>query len=186
MLRVVVRAAFFDGKVFSEISEEPEDMFRALGIVLVAAIAFGLGIRSVLDVSTGTDNVIDTNLRMFVAMATIVTSWAIWSGVVWLLGTRLFQGKATYRGLLRTLGICYGPLVFWMFLNLPVGGPLLSMWAHIWILAVGVLAVQRAQDFAWWKAGISASIGWLWGLVIVPYFLVAPFILAPPLLVPTA
>ena len=177
MLRIVVRAAFFDGTVFSEIGEEPEDMFRALGAVVVAAIAFGLGIRSVLDLSPGTDSAIDTNLAMFVAMSTIVTSWVIWSGMVWLLGTKLFQGKASYRGLLRTLGICYGPVVFWLFLNIPVGGPLLGMLAHIWILAVGVLAVRRAQEFAWWKAGMAASIGWLWALVIVPTYMVAPLLL---------
>ena len=166
----------FDGTVFGEIGEEPEHMFRALGTVLVAAVAFGLGIRTILDVSAGADNAIDINLRMFVAMSTILTGWAVWTGMVWLLGTKLFRGKAGYRGLLRTLGICYGPVVLWMFLNLPVGGPLLGMWAHVWNLGVGVLAVQRAQDIAWWKAGISASIGWLWGLVLVPAFLVLPLV----------
>ena len=180
MLKVVVRAALFDGTVFAEIGEEPEDMFRALGVVLVAAIAFGLGIRSVIDVAPGGDNTIDPNLAMFVVISTIVTSWAVWSGMVWLLGTKLFGGKAGYRGLLRTLGICYGPMVFWLFLNIPAAGPLLSTAAHIWILAVGVLAVRQAQDIAWGKASISASIGWLWALVIVPTFLVLPFLVPPP------
>ena len=174
MLRVAVRAALFDGTVFDEIGEEPEDMFRALGVVLVAAIAFGLGVRSVLDTGAGSDNGVEINLTMFIAISSIVTSWAIWSAMVWLLGTKLFQGKASYRGLLRALGICYGPVVFWLFLNVPIGGPLLSMFAHIWILMAGVVAVQRAQDFAWWKAVISASIGWLWALVLLPIFLVVP------------
>ena len=177
MLKVVVRAALFDGTVFAEIGEEPEDMFRALGTVLVASIAFGLGIRSVIDVVPGGDNAIDTNLAMFIAMLTIVSSWAVWTVMVWLLGTKLFGGKASYRGLLRTLGICYGPVVFWLFLNIPDAGRLIAIWAHIWILAVGVLAVRRAQDFAWWKAGMAASIGWLWAMVIVPTYMVAPLLL---------
>ena len=174
MLKVALRAAFFDGSVFSEIGEEPHDMFRALGVVLVAAIAFGLGVRSFIDAAPGANDALEINLTMFIAISTIVTGWAIWSAMVWLLGTKLFQGKAGFRGLLRALGICYGPAVFWLFLNIPSAGPLIGMWAHIWILGVGVLAVQRAQNFAWWKAGISASIGWLWALVLVPLFLVPP------------
>ena len=172
MLRVAVRAAFFDGSVFGEIGENPADMFRALGVVLVAAVAFGLGVRSFIGAGPATDDAVAINLTMFIAISSIVTSWAIWSGMVWILGTKLFGGKASYRGLLRALGICYGPVVFWLFLNIPSAGPLIGMWAHIWILGVGVLAVKRAQDFAWWKAGISASIGWLWALVLVPLFLV--------------
>ncbi|MCL0028750.1 YIP1 family protein [Dehalococcoidia bacterium] len=177
MLRLAARAAFFDGSVFTEIVEQPEYMFRALGVVLVAAVAFGLGIRTLIDVAAATDNPIDTNYRMVVAMSTIITSWAIWTVLAWLIGSKLFQGSATYRALLRALGLCYGPMVLWMFVNLPVPvGPLLSMWAHIWTMMVGVLAVQRTQDFAWWKAIMSAAIGWLWGLVIVPYYLVPTFL----------
>ena len=180
MLLLALRAAVFDSRVFGEIGEEPEDIFRSLGVVAVAAIAFGLGIRSNIDVAADARVSLDINLAMFIAMLTIVTSWAVWSGMVWLLGTKLFGGKAGYRGLLRTLGICYGPMVFWLFLNIPAAGPLLSTAAHIWILAVGVLAVRQAQDIAWWKASISASIGWLWALVIVPTFLVLPFLVPPP------
>ncbi len=176
MLKLAARAAFFDGAVFGEIGEQPQDMFRALGVVLVAAVGFGVGIRSLIDVTAAVENPIDTNLRMFVAMSTIITSWAVWTVLAWLLGSKLFRGRATYRGLLRALGLCYGPVVLWMFVNLPVGGPLLSMWAHVWTMMAGVLAVQRTQDFAWWKASMSTSIGWLWGLVIVPYVLVAPFL----------
>lgn len=176
MLRLAARAALFDGSVFTEIMEQPEYMFRALGVVVVAAVAFGLGIRTLIDVTVATDNQIDTNFRMFVAMSTIITSWAVWTVLAWIIGSKLFGGSATYRGLLRALGLCYGPLVLWMFVNLPVGGPLLSMWAHIWMMMAGILAVQRTQNFAWWKAIISVSIGWLWGLVIVPYILVAPFL----------
>ena len=174
MLRVAVRAALFDRTVFREIGEDPQDMFRALGVVLVAAVAFGLGIRTFFDSGPSPGDLLETNLTMFIAMSTIVTGWAIWTALVWVLGTKLFGGKASYRGLLRALGLCYAPMVFWLFVNIPEIGPLLSMWAHIWVLAVGVLAVRQAQDIAWWKAGISASIGWLWALVLVPVFLVVP------------
>jgi hypothetical protein len=180
MLKLALRAAVFDGRVFGEIGEEPKDMFRSLGVVAVAAIAFGLGIRSNIDVAADTGELVQVNLTMLIAMLTIVTSWAVWTVMVWLLGTKLFGGKASYRGLLRTLGICFGPMFFWLFLNIPVAGGWIALWAHIWVLAVGVLAVRQAQDFAWWKAGISASVGWLWALVIVPWVLVGPFLVPPP------
>ena len=179
MFRVALRAAFLDGTVFGEIGEEPQDMFRSLGVVMVAAIAFGLGVRSAFDGLPGAAEALEINLRMFVAISTVITSLAIWSGLVWILGTKLFQGKATYRAILRALGICYGPLVVWLFLNVPLGGTFVSMSSHIWVLMVGVLAVQRAQDIAWWKAGISASMGWLWALVIWVLLLPPTFSVAP-------
>ena len=46
MLAFAMRAALLDGRIYREIGEEPRAMFRALGTVLAAAVAFGLGLMN--------------------------------------------------------------------------------------------------------------------------------------------
>ncbi len=46
MLLVALRAALLDGRIYREIGEEPQAMFRALGTVIAVAVAFGLGLMN--------------------------------------------------------------------------------------------------------------------------------------------
>lgn len=173
----VFRAAFFDGSVFSEIDEQPEHMFRALGMVFFAALAFGAGIWSVFRHDADTNKMMDLNLVLFVGMSTILMGWVMWTAFAWMLGTKLFGGKAGYRALLRALGLSYLPVCLWLLINLPAGGMLIGLVSHVWLLMAGVTAIKHTEDFAWWKAIITGTIGWVWALVVMPVFLV----LAPAL-----
>ena len=168
----IFRAALFDGSVYSELDDQPEHMFRALGMVLVAALAFGAGVWSVFREGAKPDELMELNLVLFVGIATIVMGWVVWTGFAWMLGTKLFNGNAGYRALLRAMGLSYLPICIWLLANMPFGGPVLSLGSHIWLLGTGITAIKYTQEFAWWKAIISGAIGWFWALVVMPLFLV--------------
>lgn len=168
----ILRAALLDGSLFGEIDERPEHMFRALGMVFIAALAFGAGVWSQLPSGTEPERLFGLNLVLFVGIATIITGWIVWTAFAWMLGTKLFGGRAGYRVLLRALGLSYLPICAWLLLNVPlVGGPL-SLVSHFWLLGAGITAIKYTEDFAWWKAVVSGTIGWVWALVMMPLFLV--------------
>jgi hypothetical protein len=90
----------------------------------------------------------------------------IWSGVTYLIGSRLFHGTATWGELLRTLGFAQAPTVLAVFAIIPGIGFILLPVLSIWTLIAGVIAVRQALDFSTGKAIFTVVIGWL--VLIIP------------------
>ena len=172
MLSLAFRAAILDGGVYEEIREKQETAFSALGVVLVAGIAFGMGIWGLIRSPAQQGLDLDQNLYLILAVSSIFSSWVLWTVFVWLLGRLLFGGREGYRVSLRSLGVCYLPIAFWLMIGLPTVGAILFMLGAIWALASAVVAVKHIHDISWWKAGISTAVGWFWAIVLLPLFLV--------------
>ena len=178
MLLMAIRAALLDGRVYDEIRDRDEAMFGALGVVLIAAAAFGLGVWS-------RTRPVDSVALDFanwqtpaVAVSTVFTGWFVWAIVAWLIGRVLLRGDAGYRQTVRAVGVCYAPVALTLFMGAVPAFALIL--AGIWPLIAGVVAVKRTHRFAWWKAAIATPIGWFWGMIVVPYlFVFAPLSAAP-------
>ena len=164
MLNLAFRAAILDGGVYEDIRERQETAFSALGVVLIAGIAFGMGIWSQTPDGGRQGFRIEESANLLLAISSIFTSWVIWTVFVWLLARLLFGGAEGYRASLRSLGVCYLPMALWLLIGVPAVGPGLFMLGAVWTLAAGVAAVKHIHDIAWWKAGIAAAIGWFWRL----------------------
>ena len=179
MFSLALRAALLDGSVFDEIRDRPEAMFSALGIVLIAGVAFGLGVWNMTRVPGEVGFRLDQNLSLFVTISTTFTSWFVWSILIWLLGRVLLGGSAGYRETVRAVGICYAPIALLLFIGLQVAALVFLILGGVWPLVSVVVAVKRTHEFAWWKAGISSAVGWFWAIIIIPLlFVFMP--LAPP------
>ena len=150
-----------DGSVFRENRDRQETMLAALGVVIISGFAFSLGIW----VEVREPGLVGFDpgelFGLVMAVSTIMTGWFLWTLFVWILGIRLFQGDAGFRGALRSLGICYAPIALTVFYTFV---PLLMIVGIIWILFAGVVAIKNTLDFEWWKAGISVVIGWAWSV----------------------
>lgn len=181
MLRLAFRAALFDGSVYEEIREKQETAFSALGVVLVAGIAFGMGVWGLTRNPAQQGLNLDQNFYLLLAVSSIFSGWVVWTVFVWMLGARLFSGREGYRTSLRALGMCYLPLSLWLLIGLPAVWGALFMTGAVWTLASVVVAVKYIHDISWWKAGIAAAVGWFWGVILIPLFVVIlPARFGPP------
>ena len=176
MLRFTIRAALLDGSIYEELRERRETTFHALLSVLIGAAGFGIAVwRSV----PYSDAEVSRNLALFFAISIMIIAWYAWAAIVWLLGVRLFGGEGGFRSSVRAIGVCYAPLLLWVFMDFH---PLLSVVAlatgGAWVLVATVVAVKYALNIRWWQASVSAGIGWLWGVAIIPWVLIA-FIASP-------
>ena len=169
MLEQVVRAAFLDGRVYRNIGEGPEFMFRALGVVAVAGIAFGLGIRN-----ASFQDIDSRTVVMLLAFSTMVMGWVIWSSVVYVIGTMLFRGRASHRTLLRAMGIAYGPGILLVLVGVPSAGFFFWVISVSWLLVAASVAVQETQGFGWLRSMVPTVLGWFLTQIFLPWFIVLP------------
>ena len=76
MLAIAFRAAMLDGRIYGQIGDEPQAMFRSLGVVAAVAVAFGLG-----QMNSDFAGIEDSPTFVFLIVATtVVLGWLLWGG----------------------------------------------------------------------------------------------------------
>jgi hypothetical protein len=134
-----IGAAKLDVATYEEVEHDPEALGQAVIVILVVALAAGIGAAT----RAGVSGLVVT------AIASLV-GWFLWAGVTYLVGTRLLPGpqtQADFGQLLRTLGFSASPGVFQIFGIIPVIGAVIGLAASLWQLAAMVVAVRQALDY---------------------------------------
>lgn len=151
--RRALRAARLDARLFEEVEDDPRATVQAAGVVVLAAVAAGVGsgARGFGEIVVGT-------------VAALV-SWFVWAYLAYWIGTRLLPEPATHAShgqLLRTVGFASTPGVLRVLGVIGAVRGLVFLVAGIWMLAATVIAVRQALDYrSTWRAVGVSTIGWV-------------------------
>ena len=156
IVQKVLRAALLDRKAYDGVSDEPQPIIDAMAVVGVAAIALGLGVMN--ERLDGEE--VAPALVLSLAISTVLVGWGLWSASAWFVGTRVLGGGATYRTLLRAIGLAYAPGVFMLLFSVPAAGPWMFFGTRVWMLAAATVAVRETQSTGWGRAFGAALVGW--------------------------
>lgn len=157
MLNRGIRAALLNGSLYRELSDEPEEIFYALAIVVLSGVTLGFGIQYVplpkWECAT---------LWLFVVFSVWarIVGWFMWAGVAYFIGTKAFGGRAGYRRILRSVGLTFAPGVLAIFGGIPVVGNFLIGLAFLWTFPAALVAIRETQQLNWVQAAICAILGW--------------------------
>jgi hypothetical protein len=83
----------------------------------------------------------------------------VWAGITYLVGEKIFQGKATWGEVLRTLGFAQAPGILFLLDIIPGIGWLASVAASLWILVAGFIAIRQALDIGNLKTFLTILVG---------------------------
>lgn len=140
-------AALLDVMTYEEVEADQSATGQAAAVVVIAAIASAIGSSG-----AGTGGMVGASIGALLG-------WLLWAGITFLVGTKIFDGTATWGELLRTLGFAQAPKVLLVFAVFPMSG-LLEWGIGIWVLVAGVIAIRQALDFDTGKAILTALVGW--------------------------
>ena len=172
MLAMAIRAAMLDGRIYGQIGDEPQAMFRSLGIVVAVAVAFGLGqMNSDFAGLQGSPTLV-----LLVVATTVVLGWLLWGTIAYIVGSRVLGGDASHRMLLRSLGLAYAPGIVMVFASTPAVGGAVGFVGPVWILASGMVAVRETLAKGWPRAVLPGVAGWFLAVVILPVVFLGPAI----------
>jgi hypothetical protein len=153
----MVGAAKLDVRVYEEIEEDPSATRQALAVVVLAAVAGGIG------VGAGIRGLV------FGTIAGLL-GWAVWAWLTYFIGTRLLpepDTKADIGELLRTIGFASSPGILRVAGIVPLLGPIVIVVSAVWTLVAVVVAVRQALDYRSTGRAIGVCIiGWLVQIVI--------------------
>lgn len=140
-------AALLDVDTYEEVEHDPRATGQAAAVVFLVALAQAIG---------GSDHGL---LGAAVAGGAALVGWALWAGVTYVIGTRVFQGSATWGELLRTLGFAQSPGILAIVGVLPLMG-LVTWIIPLWILVAGFIAVRQALDIGNGPTFLTILLGW--------------------------
>ena len=138
LMERAIGAAKLDPAVYEEVEHDPNAMGQAVTIIVIVALAAGIG--------AATSGLVGIIANVVVSLV----GWCIWATVTWLVGTRLFgtpQTDADFGQLFRTLGFAATPGVISILGFIPVLGIFVGLLAFLWQLAAMVVAVRQALDY---------------------------------------
>ena len=139
----MVRAARLETGLYNEVEADVSATNQALTVVVITALAGGIGAALGEALGGRATGVVGGLIGGVVAE---LWGWLVWSYVMYLVGTRVFHGTATYGELLRTLGFANSPGVLLILRFVPVLGGLIALIVGIWRIVAGFIAVREALD----------------------------------------
>ena len=153
----IVRIIKLDTKVYPEIAHDERATTEAAIVVVVAALFAAIG-NAVGAQSIG---------RFFVSLITgVLISWLLWSYVTMFIGTRLFQGQATFWEMARTLGYANAPMILGILAVFGCVGGVIGIVAAVLSLIAGFFAVRETLELTTEKAIITILVGWVILIVV--------------------
>src|SRR4029077_1451705 len=145
----IYHVARFDRETFRELKEDKNANGQAIAVLLLVGLSYGIGfsIFNGLQKTTLSPNfVISQTLANM-----IVTDFAIfvWSATVFLVGTKLFQGKTGYWQLARPLFFSTAPGTLFILIAIPISPIVIAtaVIAAAWVVSAEFVALKSAMGF---------------------------------------
>jgi hypothetical protein len=148
----MLRAARLEVPLYEEVEADVTATNQALLVVVIVAACSGIAAA----VGNSQTNAI---AALVGGILQALVGWAVWSFVIFFVGTRVMGGTATYGELLRTLGFAQSPGVLLLISFVPVLGGIIALIVGIWSLVAGFIGTRQALDLDNAKTAVSILLG---------------------------
>ena len=154
MIDRMIRAAKLQVGLYEEVEADKTATKQAMSVVVIVALASGVGSLSVAGVS-----------GIFVGVVSGLLGWALWAWITHFIGTSILRTAETHADwgqLARTLGYAQSPGVLKVFGVVPGIGSFIFLAVSIWQLVAMIIAIRQALDFtSTWRAVGVAVLGFI-------------------------
>jgi len=161
----VMRVFTFDLTVFQEVEEDQTATQQAWAVVVIAALASGIG--SAISSLIGGGGFGGLLFGIILMPILAVIGYFLWAFVTYWVGVNLFQGETDFSEMQRVIGFAYAPNVVGIVGFIPCVGWLISLAGSLYALVLTVMAVKEGLDVDMGKAIVTCVIGWIVNFILV-------------------
>jgi hypothetical protein len=156
----MMRAAKLDADLYEEVEADRNAMGQAMGVVLLASLAAGIG-----NLARG------GAMGLVVGVLSALLGWCIWAYLTYFIGAKLLpepQTRSTPGELLRTLGFASAPGLLRLLGVIPGLTGAVFLAAAVWMLIAMVIAVRQALNYTSTARAVGVcAVGWIAQAIIV-------------------
>ena len=167
MVDRMIRAAKLDAQLYEEVEADKGTLGQAMGVVVLASIAAGVGSGSLGGFS-----------GFFIGTAGALFGWFIWAALTYFIGTKILPEPTTRADigeLLRTTGFSSSPGLIRVLGLVPGVTGIVFLVSGVWMLTAMIIAVRQALDYQSTLRAVGVCIiGWIVQVVVL--MLLVPFI----------
>ncbi len=157
----LIGSVVLDAAAYEEVEADRSAIWQAMIVVLLSAVATGVGARGL-----GAP----LSLVPGVAIVALIT-WVAWALLTYQIGVRLFPTADTRSDvgeLMRTIGFSSAPGLFRVFGVIPQLATTIFVLTTVWMLCAMVVAVRQALDFSSTRRALAVCVvGWTLMLVFL-------------------
>ena len=165
MIDRMIRAAKLQVGLYEEVEADKTATKQAMLVVVIVALANGVGSLSVAGVG-----------GIFAGVAIGLLGWALWAWIIHFIGTSILRTAETHADwgqLARTLVYAQSPGVLKVFGAVPGIGPLIFLAVSIWQLVAMIIAIRQALDFTSTRRAVGVAV-----LGFIPYAVLLTIVFA--------
>jgi Yip1 domain len=158
-----IHIARFDKSAIQELTEDKTATGQALAVLLLVGLCYGIGYSIFLGIQDY--NLSPTQTISGTIANLIFTDFAVfvWSATLFLVGTKLFQGRTGYWQLARPLFFSTAPGTLFILIAIPFR-PIIIAAAAIaatWIVLAGFVVLKNVMGFNLQRALLTSVVGLL-------------------------
>ena len=166
MIRRMLRAAYFDGRVYQELPADPTATLQAFSVVLLGGISLGLGLSLGFFQQGGLFTYIWVMTK---ALTAVLAVWVILGLFGYILGLGALHRAITFPTMLRALGFANTPGLLYIFIGIGVSenvALVINAVVFLWVLLATSVAVSRVLQLGPLGSFVLSVIGMGLGLFL--------------------
>ena len=156
LFRRMAGVAKMRGEAFVDLKQDNSRIANLEGIAIVVLAGLSLGLGNAFAFPSGTFAMISQVLTSIV-LALLIT--ASWSGLVYLIGTRIFKGVTDFPGLARPIFFSLTPGLLFVLSSIAEIRQFVSPIIAAWIIIINVIALKHSMGFSSQKSMVTVIVG---------------------------
>jgi len=157
--QIIQRAWKLDPDIFHLFQQDELTLWIALSIVALASLSEAMGQSVVLFIN----QVRPKRFALSLVIATVrhIVGYCLWTTIIWLMITYLFDLKPAWLLVARVVGLSYAPQLLAFFGLTPFLGNPFSWILSFWSLMAIIVAIHMGLELTLWQAIAASGLGWL-------------------------
>ena len=156
LFRRMIGVAKMRSEVFVDLKQDNSRIVNLEGIAIVALAGLSLGLGNAFAFPSG-PFAMATQVLTNTVLALLIT--ASWSGLVYLIGTRIFKGVTDFPGLARPIFFSLTPGLLFVLSSIAEIRQFVSPIVAAWIIIINVVALKHSMGFSSQKSMVTVIVG---------------------------
>lgn len=146
-----------------ELKEDKTATGQSIGLLVLVGLSYGAGFTFLTEFQMGTVSPYGMIVGTLVNMFSVCFAAFVWAATLFLVGTRIFQGKTSFWELSRPLFFSTGPFLLFALISIPVYAFYVTMTLVLvgWYIASQFFVVKQVMGLSTYRTVLTFTVGFL-------------------------